>query len=268
MRGLIKNILLKSLYLQEILLRSSVWLTREKYSQVEMSMFHELIDLLSSNKLHGVKLNRYGSKHDGGYILAELGIRYGNLISFGVGDNIDFEISLSPMVDAIELFDHTVDKLPSGINNATFHKIGLSDKCSDKFVNLESITPNTGTNKILKIDIEGDEWKSLANVNCETLNSYAQIVLELHDLLDINNPATLRNYVSVLSLLRKNHDLIFVHGNNWSQVQMVHGYLFPDVLEVTFLRRDFIVPGEPQKEYFDSLHSPNNPEYSDLKLCF
>lgn len=268
MRAIIKMVLLKSQHLQKVLTRSAAWLIRERYSRVEMSKFYQLIGLLSINKSHGVTLRRYGSRHDGGYVLADLGMRYSKLISFGVGDNIEFETSLSNFIDEIELFDHTVDRLPTNFNNAIFHRVGLSDKSTGDFVDLESVTPTTSVNNILKIDIEGDEWKSLLNVSSDLLNSYAQIVVELHDLHNIDYQKTLEDYLVVLNLLHKNHDLVFVHGNNWSQVQVIHGFLFPDALEVTFLRRDLILPGEQRQNHLESLHSPNNPEFADLKLSF
>lgn len=268
MRAVIKMVLLRSQHLQKALTRTAVWLIREKYSRVEVSKFNQLIRLLSMSKSHGVTLRRYGSQHDGGYVIADLGIRYAKLISFGVGDNIEFEFSLSNLVDEIELFDHTVERLPNNFNNAIFHRVGLSDKTTGDFVDLESVTPTTSLNNILKIDIEGDEWKSLLHVNSELLNSYAQIVVELHNLLNIDDSNKLDDYLVVLKLLHKNHDPVFVHGNNWSEVRVIHGFLFPDVLEMTFLRRDLILPGQQRQTHLESLHSPNNPEMADLKLNF
>lgn len=268
MRSLIKMILLATPFTQNFLNRATSWLNREKYSRVDNAMFQSLINNLKINQTHGALLKRFGSEFDGGYILADLQKRYDKLISFGVGDNIDFEVSLAGVVEEIELFDHTVENLPVFLENAKFHKMGLSNLKSSQFVNLEQVTPPGTNNLILKIDIEGDEWESLLDVKSDCLNAYAQIVLEIHDLHKIDDPKLLKVYIQVLQSLHLAHELIFVHGNNWSQVKLVRGYLFPDVLEVTFLRRDLVPLGKQDSSFLESLHAPNNPMNEDLKLSF
>lgn len=71
---------------------------------------------------------RVGPKKDGGYILLhELSKKTNNLCSFGVEDNIDFEIEFNKKYKPkkIFLYDHTVDQLPKK-TNFKFIKKGLS----------------------------------------------------------------------------------------------------------------------------------------------
>jgi hypothetical protein len=263
-----KRLILASSPFQEKVVRMNNWLMREKYSQIDQNLFSQLIDNLSVKQDHGVVLKRFGSKFDGGYVLADLKMSYSKLVSFGVGDNIDFEESLGGFVGEIDLYDHTVLQPPIYLAEATFFRIGLSDVCNDGFVDLASVTREDSNDLLLKIDVEGDEWKSLSNVDPKYLKPYAQIVLELHGLHRIHVKESLELYLSVLEILHMHHELLFVHGNNWSQVGVINGHLLPDVLEVTFVRRDLLVTGYQDRKTLENLGSPNNPNVADFKLTF
>ena len=58
------------------------------------------------------KLKRYGRKFDGGYLVCEDAIKnINNCITFGVGDDISFEIDLEKKkkLNKVYLFDYTVN---------------------------------------------------------------------------------------------------------------------------------------------------------------
>jgi hypothetical protein len=263
-----KRLILGSTALQGIVLRASGWLVREKYSGIDKKLFIRLVQCLSVFENHGGKLKRFGSQFDGGYILLDLEKSYSKLISFGVGDNIDFEKSLMDCVDEIELYDHTIEALPIHLPNAKFFRIGLSQFTKDGFIDLNSVTPEGFDDMILKIDVEGDEWKSLAVFELESLTRYAQIVIELHDLHRIDSREKLLLYVSVLETLHHNHELVFAHANNWSPVAVINGYLIPDALEVTFVRCNLLPSGSQDRKFLDILHAPNNPKAAHIPLNF
>lgn len=264
----LKKLLLELTVVQGILLRASAWLIREKYSGINPDLFSRLVQSLSVFQEHGGELKRYGSQFDGGYVLLGLETRCSKMISFGVGDNWDFEKSLSNYVQEIDLYDHTIQAPVLDIANAKFFRIGLSDVPGHGFTDLFSVTSNNLNDMILKIDIEGDEWKSLASIDSELLKKYAQIVIELHDLHKINFDETLKSYVSVLDALHLNHELVFTHANNWSPFMIISGYLIPDVIEVTFVRRDLLIHGSQNKKSLDKLHAPNNPKAAHIQLNF
>ena len=130
----------------------------------------------------GYKKIRVGPKEDGGYVLLkEPSKNTKNLLSFGVEDNIDFEIDFNKKFkpNKISLFDHTVNKLPKK-TKFSFIKKGLSDKKNNKFETLKSISKNFDNNNILKMDIEFDEWKIFENIEIETLIKFKQIICEFH----------------------------------------------------------------------------------------
>ena len=125
---------------------------------------------------------RVGPKKDGGYILLnEHSKNINNLLSFGVEDNIDFELDFSKKFKPsfTKLYDHTVKKLPKK-NKFIFKKIGLGVKNSKNFKTLENISKNFDDNNILKMDIEYDEWSIFERVDMNTLRKFKQIVVEFH----------------------------------------------------------------------------------------
>lgn len=89
---------------------------------------------------------------------------------------------------------------------------------------------------ILKMDVEGCEWGVLDNISEETLLRFDQIVLEIHFLL------TLQNREQILRSLKKlshTHEVVHIHANNTCKVMYVNGYVMPDVIEVSYVRKGF-----------------------------
>ena len=84
------------------------------------------------------------------------------------------------------------------------------------------------------MDIEGSEYNWLLNTKEEDLLSFKQITMELHGINDDSWGATYSQKVECLKKLANTHYLIHIHGNNHSDRKN----LIPDVVEVTFLRKD------------------------------
>jgi hypothetical protein len=125
--------------------------------------------------------------------------------------------------------------------NATYFKKGLGKATGGDYLELEDILAHgiSTTGNILKIDIEGAEWEILESISAQTLKGIQQIVIELHDLLEIvRNPEKLKRTCSILNGLSQDFWAINVNPNNWANVQIIQGVLFADVLEISFLRKD------------------------------
>jgi hypothetical protein len=216
-------------------------------------------------------LVRVGSRNDGGYVFCNLQQSYSKLISFGVGDNSDFESDLSPLVNFIDLYDFTVDQLPLEIVNGTFHKMGLAPVASEGFLTIKDAANEflEDQNLLLKIDIEGGEWDSINATDANLLENFAQIFLELHDLHSIYKEGLLQKYIRALTKLRNNHFLVSIHANNWSPYFVIRGIPLPDTIEITLLRKN-LYKGElevPHKR--DNSHlARNNPESPDYQTIF
>ena len=266
----LKYIILKSELASQLIPKISDWYRRELYREVDSEQFERLISLITPTQSKPIGLSRVGSVNDGGYVLCDTNSKYSALISFGVGDNIDFELVMSEVAESCDLYDHTVSHLPKSFANGNFYKIGLANFDSDSFVSLETATSKflNRRNLLLKIDIEGGEWSSLENVKPSVFNHFEQIVIELHDLHQLHDPLKLSRYVRVLANLTANHVLVSTHANNWSPYCIIKGYPFPDTIEVTFVRLDVFDKIPPNFKNNDAIYSPNNPNAEDLVLIF
>lgn len=214
----------------------------------------------------GYKKIRVGPKKDGGYILLkEPSKNIKNLLSFGVEDNIDFEIDFNKKFKPrkISLFDHTVNKLPKK-TKFSFIKKGLSDKKNKKFETLKSISKNFDNNNILKMDIEFDEWKIFENIEIETLIKFKQIICEFHlfflEKKDVDSDKKLtpyfknfsiNNYEKINKMLLHRYETVFkklnqyfttyhLSANNSLPLKKLFGKKFPQLIEISFVRNDLI----------------------------
>lgn len=270
-KSLIKSIFSKSFFLKESIFKLERWLRDDMYTEMSHDRFLDLIQLLTVAPSSNFSFTRMGSRNDGGYVFCDLQQKYSKLISFGVGDNVDFESDLSEIVDSIDLYDPTVNSLPRPIENAVFFKLGLGAEDRKGFVTLQSATQAylADENLLLKIDIEGGEWDSLDVTDPVLLKSFTQIFLELHDLHKVYDPVLLSKYISVLEKLRVNHDLVNIHANNWSAYSVIHGIPLPDTIEITLVRRNERLFFENSiGEKAATYNTPNNPDKPDYRLIF
>ena len=270
-KGLVKSILSRSSFLQTLIFKLERWLREYLYSKMSHEKFNHFLELLTPESSEGIKFSRKGSINDGGYVFCDFQKQYSKLISFGVGDNVDFEYAISSLVNSIDLYDPTVDKLPRKIENANFHKIGLGPHFGNGFLTLYDATKNSlpDNQLLLKIDIEGGEWDSIVATDLELLTSFSQIFLELHNLHKIYDQLILSKYILTLEKLRHNHDIVSVHANNWSAYSVIQGVPLPDTIEVTLLRRDNHLNKRNSTDFnAKDFQSPNNPDKPDYHIIF
>jgi len=127
---------------------------------------------------------------------------------------------------------------------------------------------DTAGNMILKFDIEGAEWEMFAGCNVQLLKRFRIITGEIHGLsrlLDVNFYLSVRMVMDKLCL---HHQVPHVHANNIGRMGVREGVLVPDLIEISFLRRDF-GPFEATCERFPGpLDYPNQPDKSDIVLNF
>ena len=184
-------------------------------------------------------LTRFGSENDGGYLLfSEIGINT-DLLSFGIGDNLDFEEEMAPRVNRILAFDGSIDELPKNVLGLEFRNKYVGDVTSINSVSITEIIPEMKSDRlILKIDIEGAEWKVLGQLTEVHLARFDQIVGEFHGLSSVRSNQELLEKIQILERLHSNFTLINSHPNNWSPYRVIKGVPVPDAVELTFLRNE------------------------------
>lgn len=262
-----------------------------KNDKVELKLGNEYswLEPKPSNKLY-----RFGGASDGGYVLSEnVPVFSEYLLSFGLGANIDFELSIkkaNPLI-AIDIFDHTVqrpNKKQARVNliksllhrNLTHYKNYMhfydsynevfpagnhkKNKVTDfKFNEYDAdindlLAKTPSSSIILKVDIEGDEYRILPSIT-QNVHKFTAIVIEFH-----NIGVSLTNFEKYVKDISKSHIIEHLHANNFSDLTSCG---LPDVIEVTFIRKDLYQSGRKEKSYpIDKLDYPNTGRRRDFTI--
>lgn len=214
----------------------------------ERQVVADVARILAPRQYPGLRLRRYGSRRDGGYVLPEKLVEESvGAVSLGVGDNNDADVALAQSGLLVHAWDHTVKSLPRTHERIVFHRLGLgtgrgelrtfSEICQSSF-------PHQGGDLVLMMDVEGAEWQVIEGDEFHLLKRFSVISIELHDLGDILLGA--RKRVLALERLTEEFVPVAVHANNHGAVWEVHGVKLPDCLEATLVRRDLLTgQGEP-----------------------
>jgi len=247
-----------------LIIRLYPFASAKKFESISQARLIEIFRIISKPHLTGYELCRFGSKNDGGYVVVNDFSESDTLVSLGIGDNVDFERAISKRLGRILAFDHTVDLPNKEIANLTFTKIGVKAEVAQNFITLNSIITNNtiSGDLILKIDIEGWEWEVLDSLSSLELSRFKQIVGEFHGFHEIRNFDRIER---VISKLAENFLVTNSHANNWGDYQIIQKIAIPDVLEISWLRKDR-VKGNPKygQKNSENLNSPNNIAELDL----
>lgn len=220
---------------------------------------------------------RIGSNGDGGYVvpvnilpLAE------RVYSYGVGDNADFEEDIFQKTGVpLRMYDHSIESAPVVDNkNVFFKKEGIAERKYGSFNTFENhIKENGDTNKkvLLKMDIEGNEWKVIDKIVESSWSNIVAIILEIHGLY---RSERIPYYIKKLRRVNSRFTLVHIHGNNNtglvdSSITYIGKKKIPSTLELTFINNVLV---KEKKIMPDSLPSkfdkPNIPYKNDIKLDF
>lgn len=213
---------------------------------------------------------RVGEEHDGGYVMcSELLAGTGAAYSYGINGYDGWGSQLSRQLGIrVEQYDCYNLKRPSCFGcNFAFHGECISSythRDAGKLFNTlrkhmaangHTPAPASGTNLILKMDVEGSEWEVFADPSIQPLLAhFSQIVVEFHG----TGAASLAKHGALQNLLRL-FTVVHVHGNNCCpSVTTAEGYSIPSVLEVTFARRGMVTEGQCQSSPASSPHDHRN----------
>ncbi len=200
----------------------------------------EFRQALKIKELDNFEYVRIGRKYDGGYVMCDDFKQNGIAYSFGINDDVSWDLDMAKRGYEIYQYDHTIDKLP--VENKRFHffRIGLADSLlhEDCVKTLEEIlAENRHTqekNMILKMDVEGAELGCFEITPSEIIAQFDQIVLEMHgQFLD----RYIDRFTQIVKKITKTHDVVHVHGNNNGLVYFLKHIAYPWAIEVTFVKR-------------------------------
>lgn len=205
----------------------------------------------------------YGNQRDGGYVLfSELVNRGGGVLSYGIGDNVDFDLAMAEAGLRVYMFDHTINQLPTNHAHFTFFKLPFSKGFTEhlQMCGLDDRTDITG-----KIDVEGEEWNAFRECPLAPIVAhFAQLVIEFHHVRFDD-----ADQYNIFQRLLIGYYIGHIHGNNYGTVSPDG---MPETLEITLVRKDLVkcpvlLVGAERRMYpIEGLDHPNNPERRDLPL--
>jgi len=185
------------------------------------------------------QLIRLGEKNDGGYLVPDDFVGIDKNYSAGVGFLTQFEKDLeekylikSNMLDFNEI-EKTI--LPS---KASFLKKKLGLVSNNQEISINDWIIQADKDIILKLDIEGDEYASLIDISEENLKKIRILVIEFHDLRNLRNDIFLNLFDKVINKLNNYFYVCHLHINNISKIKKIGDYLVPDMIEMTFIRKN------------------------------
>ena len=249
---------------------------------------------------HSDKSNlvRIGPKKDGGYVIDKRVIEKSEvIITCGLNDDWEFEKDFLNKNNSsrVETYDHTVDKhfwikrfkkdfiaflllkkiTPRQIidifkyvsylnffKGKNKHHIKKIVSYKDNENNQATISEVIGSNEniILKIDIEGDEFKILEEIN-KNLDKINLLIIEFHDMQ--KNLKKVENFIENTKL--KN---IHINANNYG---MLDEKGIPQVIEMTLINpKKFEITDERSKRNYpiEGLDFKNRKRGPDIELKF
>jgi hypothetical protein len=178
-----------------------------------------LLQELKTVTLSNCTLKRYGSAHDGGYLMCEnlmSGVQSAYSYGISTEDNWGCEVSRKHGV-AVHQYDCFTPQRPVCEGGRfMFHDECVGPKAAtldgqpfDTFLSQIARNGDAAKNLLVKIDIEGAEWDSLIAMPDSMFDSISQMPMELHG---TDEPKILE---TIRRLKRKFH-LVNVHFNNWA----------------------------------------------------
>lgn len=240
---------------------------------------------LDSIKVHDVELTkiRVGNKNDGGYVaLDEICRKTKAIYSYGVGDDIGFEVDFTNTYGALPVFlnDPTIEANFVDYPDFKFERQGIGE---DYPVPKDFIQDS-----LLKMDVEWHEWNAIERLPESELVKFSQILIELHiipvhgleeggyspyfkgfhiSIQDKLNQRLFAGYLEVINKLKKFFYIYHIHANNSLEKIELNGYSFPPLVELSLVRKDLIdVVREDWAEYpIKGLDFPNKTDRPDIQ---
>jgi glycosyltransferase involved in cell wall biosynthesis len=234
----------------------------------------DLLDLLSIIRpvemTSGSKV-RIGGPCDGGYVAPSVALTCDAVLSVGIGNDVSFDLHLAERGARVLQFDHTVARSPAAHPNFVFHKLGWGAATAGDLLAFpqlrEKLDAVGGERTLLKFDIEGAEYAVLDALDAGDLAPFAVIVCELHHLSRLCEPDFFDTARRCLAKLTLHHAPVHLHPNNYGRLALLEGVPVPDVMELSFLRRDLGVSSQPCRDPIPGkLDRPNHPLGPDFCL--
>ena len=208
---------------------------------IEEDKVREVLSLLKPISVQE-SLIRLGGDGDGGYLVPDdlMGIEY--CFSPGVCDYAPFEIDLERRGIKAFLADHSVVEPPKGLRISEFIQKHILAEDGAASITLSNwISRSVGEYEgdlLLQMDIEGSEYEVLLSTDLDTLSRFRIMVIEFHGLHGLFDRAQFTLIKQVFAKLSERFDVVHLHPNNFAPALRIGKIEIPDLMEITFLRKD------------------------------
>lgn len=242
-----------------------------KLSQKIEERSRELLRLLKPNRVEGFQKARFGSAHDGGYVMIDDFSGIVAALSFGIAQDACWDAAVANRGVPVYQFDHTIDEPPIARPDLIFEKSRIVARAQRGARTLDELVSRHGmpwkSSLLLKIDIEGDEWDVFDAASEGALKSFAQIVGEFHFLGNVMVDAPwYEKALRVFTKLSAHFAVVHVHGNNGHGARSAAGITVPHLLEVTLASKHRYAFGPTHEVFPGALDAPNDPNVPDIPL--
>jgi hypothetical protein len=191
---------------------------------------------------------RIGAPIDGGYVMIDDFKGVAQAYSLGIGREASWDMDMAKRGIRVEQFDPTVTHAPE--RHALLH---FQQRAVER---ISELCGNDGQRRILKIDIEGYEWEMFDAASEAELQQFDQIVGEFHRFDRFQDKNYFDRLERVFAKLNRTHQLIHIHGNNYSaDFWTGKTYLAVDI-ELTFASRSRYTFSETKETFPGALDAP------------
>ena len=198
---------------------AAAWLSPPWKAARAQAVRRALFEELKPVTLKNCTLKRYGGPNDGGYLMCENlvpGIQ--SLYSYGIDTEDNWGCQLSSELKApVHQYDCFTEERPKCEKGYfVFHDECVGDKTAtiegrqfDTLANQIAKNHDTLSRLLVKIDVEGAEWDSLAATPDAVLDRIEQMPMELHGVNE-------RRFLALVRRLKTRFHLVNLHFNNYA----------------------------------------------------
>jgi len=203
-----------------------------------------LIRNLFPVKVEGKELVRIGNNRDGGYLIPDDFEGIEACFSLGVGYMSKFEKDCANRGMKVFMADKTVEQSAETDRLFHFTKKNVGVTTSDDMMTIDdwvsSSLPNTQSDLLLQIDIEGAEYEVILGMSDSLMKRCRIIVVEFHGLENLLSQPFFQIASRAFDKILQSHACVHIHPNNYCETVVKKGLVIPGVLEFTFLQTDRI----------------------------
>jgi hypothetical protein len=219
-------------------------------------------------------LIRLGPDGDGGYLVPNDLEGIEACFSPGVNDIVGFEKDCAEMGMKVFMADASVKTLPETHPRFDFIQKFVGSVTQGDFIAfpewVEASLPNSHSDLLLQIDIEGYEYETFLSTPSTLLERFRIIVVEFHNLDYLFSEPIFALYSRAFEKMLQTHTCVHIHPNNLARPIKVSGIEIPQMAEFTFLRNDRVANPMFAKEFPHPLDRDNGggPSLALPQSCY